>query len=170
MEEMDVERQDMSGDEVAGEEKMVPVSEAIRYRKRAQTAEKEAYDLQKQLEMAQGENQKLCDDLAGIRLGQQLIEKLSAAGAHDLEAAVVLARDRMKGTEQADIDTVVEQLRSEKGYLFEASEEIAAPKTAGAREKQSGGRRVLEGAAKRAAGSGSRADVQEYLRVRRQFV
>ena len=170
MEEVDVERQGLSGDEVVGDEKMVPVSEAIRYRKRAQATEKETYDLQKQLEMTQSQNQKLSDDMTGIKLGQMLIEKLSAAGACDLEAAVVLAKDRMKGTEQADIDTVVEQLRNEKKYLFDALEEVAIPKTAGAREKQSGGRRVLEGAAKRAAGSGSRADMQEYLRVRRQFV
>ena len=170
MSEMDVERQDLSGDEAVSGEKLVPVSEAIRYRKRAQVAESQAADLQKQLDESFSENLMLSDKLAGVEVEHQLIEKLSAAGACDLEAAIVLAKSRMNDAEDADVDAVVEQLRSEKVYLFEASEEAVVSRTSGVKEKQPSGRRVLEGAAKRAAASGSRADVQEYLRVRRQFV
>lgn len=44
-------------------------------------------------------------------------------------------------------------------------------KTQGVKEvRGSGGRAVLEKAAKRAAGSGNRTDVQEYMRIRRSFV
>ena len=49
MSEVDFESQVSSGDEGAGGERLVPVGEAIRYRKRAQSAEQEAVTLQQQL-------------------------------------------------------------------------------------------------------------------------
>ena len=77
----------------------------------------------------------------------------------------------MNTTEDADVDSVIEQLRKEKDYLFARQEIVAAvTKTAGVKEKMPGGRSVLERSARKAATSGNRADVQEYLRVRRQFI
>jgi hypothetical protein len=47
----------------------------------------------------------------------------------------------------------------------------ASCKTQGVKESRAGGSRaMLEGAARRAAESGSRADIQEYLRARRRYV
>ena len=70
-----------------------------------------------------------------------------------------------------DVDSEVEELKKEKSYLFDLAEGVvAASKTSGVKDKKSGGLRSLEVAAKRAATSGNRVDVQEYLRVRRQFV
>ena len=100
---------------------------------------------------------------------KELVRKLAAAGSVDLEAAVLMAKVRM--TAGSDVGSVVEQLQKEKSYLFEPLETgMIASRTTGVKERQSGGRRVLENAARRAATSGSRADVQEYLKVRRQFV
>jgi hypothetical protein len=66
---------------------------------------------------------------------------------------------------------VVEQLRKEKGYLFSNTPAAAVgSRTSGAKDKLSGTAGTLERAAKRAANTGSRADLQEYLRVRRNFV
>ncbi|MBC8391448.1 MAG: hypothetical protein H8E17_02630 [Deltaproteobacteria bacterium] len=102
-------------------EKLVPVGEAIRYRKRAQAAEKELSEL-KQSHEKQGE------ELAALK---------------ESEATGVSGR----------------------------SEQSTAAKTQGVRETRTGGARTqLQTAAKQAASSGSRSDVQEYLRIRRSFV
>ena len=170
MSEVDLESQVSSGDEGAGGERLVPVGEAIRYRKRAQGAEQEAATLQQQLEASEEKSKQLARELDEAKHERELIASLTAAGASDLEAAVLLAKARMEGTD-GDVDSVVEQLRKEKTYLFEDVETSGvASKTAGVRERKPSGQSVLDRAAKRAATSGSRADMQEYLRVRRQFV
>jgi hypothetical protein len=170
MSEVDFESQVSSEDEGQGSEKFVPVGEAIRYRRRAQSAEKQIGALEQELKMSRQKNEQLAGDLDEMKLAQKLLSSLTAAGASDLEGAVLIAKGRMKASD-GDIDSVVGQLRKEKGYLFESTQaEAVASKTAGAKERKPGGRGVLEGAAKRAATSGSRADVAEYMRVRRQFV
>lgn len=170
MSEVDLESQVSSGDEGTGGERLVPVGEAIRYRKRAQSAEQEAATLQQQLETSLEKNEQLAGELSEVKLERGLIASLVAAGARDLETAVLLAKARMEGAD-GDVDSVIEQLRKEKSYLFEeAGTGAVIAKTAGVKERKPGGQSVLERAAKRAASSGSRADMQEYLRVRRQFV
>jgi len=170
MSEVDLESQVSSGDEGAGSEKLVPVIEAIRYRKRAQSAEQEAATLQQQLEVSEEKSKQLAGELDEAKHERGLIASLVTAGARDLEAAVLLAKARMEGAD-GDVDSVIEQLRKEKGYLFEgAGTGAVIAKTASVKERKPGGQSVLERAAKRAAASGSRADVQEYLQVRRQFV
>jgi hypothetical protein len=77
----------------------------------------------------------------------------------------------MENGEEKEIASVVELLKSEKSYLFGGqAHQKAASKTAGVKEKESGGQRVLEKTARQAAVSGSRADVHEYMRIRRPFV
>ena len=170
MSEVDFESQVSSGDEAAGAERLVPVGEAIRYRKRAQNSESRVAQLEEQLKANQAMNEQLADELNETKLERKLLSSLTAAGARDLEAAVLLAKARMKESD-GDVDSVVDQLRDQKSYLFDDAEAVAvASKTAGVKERKPGGQSVLERAAKRAATSGSRADVQEYLRVRRQFV
>ena len=170
MSEIDFESQVSSEDEGASSEKLVPVGEAIRYRKRAQSVEKEAAALEQQLRISKEENGQLSGELNEMKLEQRLTTSLMAAGVSDLEAAILMAKVRMKSSD-SDIDSVVEQLRKEKSYLFEVPEMVTAPsKTAGVKERKPGGHSALERAAKRAAESGNRADVQEFMRVRRQFV
>ncbi len=170
MSEVDFESQVSSGDEAAGAERLVPVGEAIRYRRRAQEAESQAATLEQQLQASRAKNEQLAGELNETKLEGKLIASLTAAGASDLEAAVLLAKARMEGTD-GDVDSVVEQLRKEKTYLFEDVETGAViSKTAGVKERKPSGQSVLDRAAKRAATSGSRADMQEYLGVRRQFV
>jgi len=171
MSEVDFESQVASEDEVVSGEKLVSVREAIRYRKRAQSAENEAVKLQKRLEESKTENEHLNRQLSQIELDRQLAQKLTVAGVHDIETAVLVAKARLSGGEDIETDSVIEQMRSEKSYLFEEPEGlVTAAKTAGVKDRKPGGRSVLERSAKRAAVSGSRADVQEYLRVRRKFV
>ncbi len=180
MSEVDLESQISSGDEGAGGlprladgtagERLVPVGESIRYRKRAQSAEQEVATLQQQLEASEEKNRQLEGELSESRLEQELVSSLTAAGANDLEAAVLLAKARMKEAD-GEVEAVVEQLKKEKSYLFEATGTSAVgTKTLGVKERKPSGQSVLERAAKRAATSANRADVQEYMRVRRQFV
>jgi hypothetical protein len=69
------------------------------------------------------------------------------------------------------VDSVIKQLQKEKQYLFVGSGgAVTAKKTAGARERGESNQTVLERAAKKAATTGSRTDLQEYLKLRRNFV
>jgi hypothetical protein len=159
--------------------KLVPVAESIRYRKRAQSAEKQVEDLNGQLAQVKSQAEKMSEQLKEIRLEQNLMRKLAAAGTADLETAVLIAKARIEGDggsfssaqDKADIDDVIEQLKKEKQYLFvEGKETLAAKKTAGARELIQSGQTILERAAKRAATTGSRTDLQEYLKLRRNYL
>lgn len=158
-----------------GGEKFVPVAESIRYRKRAQSAEKKVEELAAELAEAKAQAANTAEQLQNVQNEQKLLRKLAAAGAADLEAAVLIARARMEDEPQADVDGVIEQLRKEKQYLFAGSsarggDGAAAQKTAGAKDKVASGHTVLDTAAKRAATSGNRIDLQRYLRLRRNFL
>jgi len=118
-------------------------------------------------------NQKIAQmsrDLDDLQIEQKLTHKLAAAGAVDLEAAVLMAKARMEGKSRADIDGCVAQLRKEKAYLFGGSTETAASrKTAGAKDRTTTSQTALEQAATKAAKTGSRADLQHYLKLRRNL-
>jgi len=154
--------------------KFVPVAESIRYRKRAQSAEKKVEDLMEQLAQAKSQVTKISEQLSDIQAEHKLRSKLAAARSIDLETAVLLTRARMKGKEQADLDGVIEQLKKEKQYLFGGSAStVTTKKTSGAKESAFGGagnQTILEKAAKRAATTGNRTDLQEYLKLRRNFL
>ncbi len=151
--------------------KLVPVTESIRYRRRAQSAEKQVEDLSEQLAQAKSQAAKMSEQLNEIRLEQNLIRKLAAAGAVDLETAVLIAKDRLDGDNNADSDSLIEQLKKEKQYLFVAGKEtLAAKKTAGAKDRVQYSQTVLEKAAKKAATTGSRTDLQQYLKLRRNYL
>ena len=170
MSESDFENQVSSEDEAVGSEKLVPVGEAIRYRKRAQNAEQEAAELRRQLTTSQAENESLAGRVTEIKTEQELVSLLTAAGAADLEAAVLMAKARMAGSD-GDAKDVVEQLRKEKDYLFAQQQESAAVSmTSGVKGRRSSGKKVLERAAQKASATGSRAAVQEYMRLRRKFI
>lgn len=151
--------------------KLVPLSESIRFKKRAQSAEKKIEDLTEQLAEAKAEAETTAEQLRKVQVEQKLVNKLVAAGTVDLETAMLIAKARMEGEAEADIDSVIKQMRKEKQYLFAIqSGMVPARKTAGAKERMEGSQTVLERAAKRAATTGSRIDLQEYLKLRRNFV
>ena len=161
--------------ETSGEQmehgKYVPVTESIRYRKRAQSAEKEAEILAEQLTEAKGQMQKMAEQLNEIQLEQKLARKLAAVGAIDIEAATLIAKARVSGNERVDIDGVVEQLKKEKRYLFGNDGIVSASrKTAGARGILVGNSNAIQRAARKATTSGSRTDLQEYLKLRRNVI
>ena len=151
--------------------KLVPVAESIRYRKRAQSAEKKLEALAEQLAQAKAQTCEMAEQLNSIQVEQKLTRKLATAGAVDLETAVLIAKAKVEGETEADLDDVIEWLRKEKQYLFGGSDAAtAAKKTAGAKDRMQNSQTILERAAKRAATTGNRTDLQEYLKVRRNFL
>ena len=88
---------------------------------------------------------------------------------------MLLAKDRMKNSDDVNFDDVIEQLKQEKRYLFSETKNsekagVTAARTAGARSGIQSSQTVLEHAAKKAATTGNRVDLHEYLRLRRNFV
>jgi hypothetical protein len=126
--------------------------------------------LAEQLAQANERIAQMSEELGGLQVEQKLTHKLAAAGAIDLEAAVLVARARIEGKTEADIDSCVAQLRKEKGYLFGGSSSIVLPrKTAAARDRAAPNQTALEQAARKAAKTGSRIDLQRYMKLRRSM-
>ncbi len=151
--------------------KLVPVTESIRYRKRAQSAEKKAETLNEQLAQANQKVSELSDKLKNLQVEQNLTRKLFSIGAIDLETAILIAKARLQQKPETDIDSCIEQLKKEKQYLFASTGgTIMTTKTASAKDRISQPQTTLERAAKRAARTGSRTDLQEYLKLRRNFL
>ncbi len=163
--------QTTAGREVVGSLKLVPVAESIRYRKRAQSAEKKTEILAEQLAEAQAKVNVMTEQLSKVQLEREMMWKLSAAGVIDLETAVLVAKAKIEEDGESDFDGVIEQLRKEKRYLFGSnSVVVTSKKTAGVKGRVQNSQSLLERAAKRASTTGNRADLQEYLKLRRNFV
>ncbi len=163
--------EDITGASDSDNMKLVPVAESIRYRKRAQSAEKKVEALTEQLAEAKSQATKISEQLNNIQTEQKLTRKLAAAGAVDLETAMLIAKARVEGQTEADVDSVIEQLKKEKQYLFSDGNRAATvKKTAGVRERIQNSQTMLERAAKKAATTGNRTDLQEYLKLRRNFI
>jgi hypothetical protein len=124
-------------------------------------------DLAEQLAQANERIAQISQEAGDLKLDRQLLQKLAAVGTLDLEAALLLAKARLD--EHGDIDRAIESLKTEKRYLFQGGGDAkpAARKTAGSRERVGSKSTLLEQAAKKAARTGSRADLLEYLRLRR---
>jgi len=133
--------------------------------------EKDTDDPARQLTEANEKIAQMSRDLDELQTEQKLTHKLAAAGAVDLETAVLVAKARMNGKTPAEMDGCVAQLRKEKAYLFGGPTETAGPrKTAPAKDRGTTGAAALEHAAQKAAQTGSRADLQHYLKLRRNLL
>ena len=129
-----------SEEEATQGQKLVPIAESIRYRKRAQSAEKKIELLEKELAENKSMVQQLNRKLDNSQTEQQLLTELTSAQATDIEAATLLVKKRLEKNEDAEIKEIVAGLKKEKGYLFDASfTPAAAGKTAGVKEKMSSG-------------------------------
>ena len=152
---------------------LVPVTESIKYRRRAQSAEQKVEQLTKQLQDREQEQKDVQDQLNESTLENELTQKLVQAGVSDIEVGLLLVKDKMRVPEGTpkDIRTLIDTLRKEKPYLFtntasEVAATLAGP-TAGVRGQRTGSINNLSRLAQQAQHSGSRKDMQEYLRHRR---
>ena len=168
----------------AGEPKLVPVAESIKYRRRAQQAEERLQQVEQQLKEVRQQIEQRADETAQAEAQrdearQQIVEMhnrilaerlMGQAGVIDLEAACTLLQGRLDLGEELDEDAIVrgvEGLLLDKPFL-RASSPPLPPATASARMVPGAGAAQLAQAADRAAHSGGRKDVANYLRLRRQ--
>jgi TolA-binding protein len=173
-----------SSETAGSEEKLVPVKESIKYRRRAQQAEAQVEALEQKLtelqtlvaqrdeEMAQIEAQRDEADSQLVELGNRLIasELLAGANVLDMETAMILLAQRVDLTESGDPDAIagaVEQLLLDKPFLRDHGSASLPGKTASGVAPHTGVAQLVD-AAERAIESGDRRDVAEYLRLRRQ--
>ena len=172
-----LESQTERGQEIrAGEQgQMVPVSEAIKYRKRAQAAEQKVETLTQQVEQQQQDQAEVQAQIDEARWEVKLTQELAKAGVFDIEAAMLLMQkkmDRARGKGD-DVKRIIEALRNERPYLFSSGMDevrgMLAGQTTGVQGQGQSGASRLTRAAQQAQASGSRKDMQEYLRLRRSI-
>jgi len=124
-------------------------------------------------------------DLDALQLEQKLTHRLAAAGAVDLETAVLVAQAKLADRAPSanagagergrspyeDLDGCVAQLRKEKAYLFGGPTETSTPRrTLPVKDRTPPSPTALEQAARKAAQTGSRADLHHYLKLRRNLL
>lgn len=163
--------------------KLVPVSEAIKYRRRAQQAESRLQQIEQQLSDVQAQFEERMDQLAVAEAQRdELQHQLEAtrartcaermlydAKAIDVEAALALLEKRISFDQEVDADELshaVGQLLRDKPFL--TAPPALPSKTASPRLQTAGLGARLAQAASRAASTGNSKDVAEYLRLRRQ--
>lgn len=128
-----------------------------------------------QLAQANEQIARMSAELDDLQIEQQLTHKLAAAGAIDLEAAVLVAKARVEGKSDAQIDSCVARLRKEKEYLFGGSSRPHTPapvprRTGAVRDRMAQNQTALEQAAGKAAKTGSQIDLMRYLKLRRSVM
>ena len=135
-------------------------------------SQKKIQELTDQLAAAQSQAAELNTKLNEFTLEHQIFRKLSDAGVSDIESAILLAKSRLRGSDELELDDCIEQLRKEKSHLFAGrNSPLAVPmKTAGVRQQTPEPASILAQAAGKAAATGNRKDLQEYLKLRRNYL
>ncbi len=168
-----------------GANKLVPVAESIKYRRRAQQAESDLQALEQKLAESQALVEERNEHLATAdaerdeakhqltvtenRLAAERL--LSEAGVVDLDAASLLLTKRLDLSQELDSSSLlssIEQLLLDKPFLIHGGKASLPPKTASAHRAESGLTAQLARAAEQAMRTGDRRQVGEYLRLRRQ--
>ncbi len=148
-----------------GGEKLVPVSEAIRYRKRAQTAEQQLEQLNTELGDLRTKLTEADQVITALERRQQVDALLMEADTVDLEAARLLTEQAVLMMDEPDVTMAVKDLKRHKPYLFRRRTEAGS--SAMAPTIETPGHDPAELAAQDAARTGDRRDLLRYLRVRR---
>ncbi|MEO1235565.1 MAG: hypothetical protein AAFX76_02125 [Planctomycetota bacterium] len=145
-------------------EKRVPVTEAIRYRKRAQSAEQQLGELHDRFGQLQRQLDESRQTIVALERRQKIDALLTDSDAIDLEAARLLTEVSVSQMDEPDVDAAVSELRRQKPYLFRRR----SPRSGSAMAPRVETPAEEELAAERAAASGDRRDLLDYLRLRRR--
>lgn len=148
----------------ASDEHLVPVSEAIRYRKRAQAAEQQIESLEGEVNHTQQQLHEAQQCITALERRQRIDELLIEARATDLEAARLLTEVAVQQMEEPDVAMAVDDLRRHKPYLFCTTNNERRSTMAAHVDEQ---HMTAQSAAQQAANSGDRRDLLRYLRLRR---
>lgn len=169
--ELDSTAQDDASDD--GGTKLVPVQEAIRYRKRAQAAERELEALRGELADVSARLEDTSHTIATLEQRDALNRLLVQEGAIDLDATRVLAEDLLSQSEQPDVEQAVRSLHSTKPFLFapdqshEGRMNGRAVRSGAVRPSQTDRAPTLRRAAQAAVMSGRQTDLLNYMRLKR---
>jgi len=146
------------------EEKLVPVSESIRYRRRAQQAEQKLNELQQMLEQTRGDLGEARRSLDEAERRRRIDALLVESDVIDLEAARLLTEATIEQMDDADVAEAIDDLRRHKPYLFRQRESGGAMSP---RPRHGDAAGPADDAAAAALASGNRRDLLRYLRLRR---
>lgn len=152
-------------------------------RQKLREAEQRSRDYEQKMQALQADLEQRMDELASaeaqrdeafsritaIENRTRVERTLGQAGVVDLEAAALLLGQRMDLDGELDeeqLRTHVESLLLDKPFLVSAGASTLPPMSRAPRESTSPGAKLTQ-AARRAAGSGNRRDIAEYLRLRR---
>ena len=147
-------------------DRLVPVAEAIRYRKRAQVAEQQLTALQHRLDAAQQRCEVAEQTITGLERRQKIDALLAEADAIDLDAARLLTEAAVQAMSEPDVAEAVADLRRHKPYLFHPqTDSLGGLALAPGPDEQDD---PMARAAQEAQHSGDRRDLLRYLRLRRR--
>jgi len=156
------------------EVKLVPVVEAIRYRKRAQAAEKRVDELQVKLSEVESHLHETKRQIDDARRDREVRHALIDAGALDVETARLLVENVLgEGTDEdveRGIGEVVRMVRERKPFLFRSEQALSsegAVMGGHLRPQQIRRATPIHHAASEARQSGRRQDLLRYMRLRR---
>ena len=147
--------------------KLVPVTESIRYRRRAQAAEQQLTELRQQYTELQQSLEDAEQQVAMTERRRRIDQMLIDSEAIDLEAARLLTEAAIEQMDDADVELAVDELRQRKPYLFRRSSAHSGGSGSMSAHPRRKGQPVNE-AAEAAAVTGDRRDLLRYLRLRRR--
>ncbi len=162
------------GSEAGAEERegegrrMSPVSESIRYRRRAQAAERKLEIARRDLRSVESDLEAARAAISAIERRQQIDSLLVESDVLDLEAARLLTEAAVLSMEEEDVEEAVKDLREKRPYLFRETVREGRKVNGGMGVRsRKGGSQGLRHAAEQASVSGDRGDLLRYLRMRR---
>ncbi|MBI1335833.1 MAG: hypothetical protein GC164_02595 [Phycisphaera sp.] len=148
-------------------DKLVPVSEAIRYRRRAQNAEQSLQDLRQKFDALTSQLDDARQTIDQLERRRKIDELLSDSDTIDAQAARLLTEIAVEQMDDPDIQLAVDELKRHKPYLFRKRSNghaLAMP----ARSDAEHTHHTLRQAADDAVNTGNRRDLLRYLRLRRK--
>jgi len=148
----------------AAGEKQVPVSEAIRYRRRAQQAERELQEARAKMTGLEAQLKESRAAIDALDRRQKAAALLAEAEAVDMEAAMLLTEAAVAQMEEPDVTAAIGELRRRRPYLFRQRRNGAAAMAARVGDGED---EALDTLAAEASASGDRRDLLRYLRMKR---
>jgi hypothetical protein len=148
------------------------VSEEINWRGRALEAEGKLSELEKALADLRSTLEQTRDALDASESRREIELAVSAAGAIDIETALMLVQAAMKGRAAEELGVVIEEVRRSKPFLFDDRRGAMAGVGAGVgvgvmSTEPSRGGEALAALAEEARASGDRRALLRYLQARR---
>ena len=146
------------------DDKVVPLSELIRVRKRAQEAETHAIELSARVDELEKVLAEARASVDAIERRQQIDLALLEADAMDLESARLLTELALGQMDDADVHTAVSELRQRKPFMFKTKRSRSLSAMSGSPRQAADS---LADVAQEAARTGDRRALLRYLQIRR---